>query len=188
MKGPHGLKGANQALRERQREAGSSPGSPGAARAPPRAPLAERPPRPGVGAYPQGAPPPPPRPRGPGLSAPRCCRFRRRFRRRLQACWSAGSPRRAARRPPQPPIAPRRGEILCGAPGAPGRAAGFVTRDPTARGPCLWRRRHCSAGSPAGAPACRRALAMQQRERRARRASSGRPGAPAGSRTRALLR
>lgn len=181
-------------------ETSSSPGSPGTARAPPRAALAGRQPRLGLGAWPQGSgrrpgsPPPPPRPRGSGLSAPRCCRFRRRFRRRLQACWSAGSPRRGARRPPQPPLAPRRGEatrrrILCGAPAAPDRAAGFVTRDPTARGPCIWRQRqHCSGGSPAGPPVRRRALAMHQRGRRALRASSGRPGSPVESCTRALLR
>lgn len=123
-------------------ETGSSLGSLGAARAPRRrttspgpprrlCSIVSRPRRGRSGGAPRGpapaGPQPPPLPRGPGRSVPRCCLFRRR----LQARWSAGSPRRGARSPPQPPLAPRRGEaarsrVPRGAPIARGRAAGFV--------------------------------------------------------------
>nr|XP_053772338.1 uncharacterized protein C10orf95-like [Desmodus rotundus] len=169
----------------------SAPRSPGTSRASRRVSLAGRQRRRGVSSSlprsgrrpgaPQARPRPAPRPDpcGPGLRAPRRCRFRRCL---LQARWSAGSP----------PLAPghrgvARSRVLRGAPVAPGTAAGFVPGDPTARSPCFWRRRrrHCSGGSPAGPPACSRALAMHQR---GRRASSGRPGPRAAGCRRVLLR
>lgn len=108
------------------------------------------------------------------VSAPRDAAASRRAG--PQGRWPAGSPARRDR--PRPPArCGRRQRVLLG-PAAPGRAAGFVTRSPTARGPCVRRRwrRHCSGGSPAGRTARSRPQAVQQRGRRALRASSGRPG------------
>lgn len=159
MKGPHGLKGAHQALSERP-----GPALPRGALAP-RAPLGERPWREGGG--------------GPGLAGrcPTAAAARGHPR-------PAPAPSLALRvlppcpvllwLPPPPPGAPDRGvsrrgarRILPSSPGtrgrprqgprrlprAPGGAAGFVPRGPTAWSPCVWRRRrHCSGGSPAGLP------------------------------------
>lgn len=117
---------------------------------------------------------PDPRPGHAGLaSAPR------------DAVDSAAASRRAGRLGSLPRV-PRL--VAAGPSGSSRRRGGFVPRDPTARGPVRLAAAALQWRSPAGPRACCRALAMRQRGRRARRASSGRRGSPAASCPRALLR